>query len=47
MIAKQVYETCQKENNKNLAIKDYESQIKATEKTIENLLVTVEKGKMK
>lgn len=44
MIAKQVYETCQKENNKNLAIKEYERQIKDIEKAIENLLVAVEKG---
>lgn len=44
MIAKKVYETCQKENNKNLAIKEYERQIKNIEKAIENLLVAVEKG---
>ena len=44
MIAKQVYEVCQKENSKNLAIKEYERQIKTIEKAIDNLLVAVEKG---
>ena len=44
IIAKQVYETCQKENNKNLVVKEYEKQIKTTEKAIENLLIAIEKG---
>ena len=44
MIAKQVYETCQKENNKNLIIKEYEDKIKETEKAISNLLLAMEKG---
>lgn len=44
LIAKEVYETCQRENNKNLAIKEYESLIKTTEKAIENLLDAIEKG---
>ncbi len=44
IIAKQVYRMCQKENNKNLIIKEYENKIKETEKAINNLLLAIEKG---
>ena len=44
IIAKQVYKTCQKENNKNLIIKEYEAKIKENEKAINNLLLAMEKG---
>ncbi len=44
IIAKEVYETCQRENNKNLAVKEYEEQIKTIERAVENLLVAMEKG---
>ena len=44
MIAKRVYEVSQKENDKNLVIKEYESQVKTIEKAIDNLLKAVENG---
>lgn len=44
MIAKQIYETGQRENNKTIIIKEYEQQIKSLERAIENLLKAVEKG---
>ncbi len=43
-IAKQIYEICQKENNKNLIIKEYEKRIKKSKKAIENLLSAIENG---
>ncbi len=43
-IAKQVYEKCQQENNSTLLIKEYEQQIKTIEKSIDNLLVAIERG---
>lgn len=44
IISKQVYEKCQQENNSTLLIKEYEQQIKDTEKSIDNLLVAIERG---
>ena len=44
IIAKQVYEVCQKENNRNILIKEYEQKIKSTGKAINNLLVAIENG---
>ena len=44
IIAKQVYEKCQQENNSTLLIKEYEQQIKTIEKSIDNLLVAIERG---
>lgn len=44
MIAKQVYDTSQKEDYRNIAIKEYENQIKNIENAIENLLKAVERG---
>ena len=44
IIAEQIYEVCQKENNKNLLIKELEKKIKDTEKAIDNLLVAIENG---
>ena len=43
-IAKQIYEICKKENNKNLIIKEYEKRIKIAKKAIENLLSAIENG---
>ena len=44
MIAKKVYDTCKRENYKNLLIKEYEKQVITLEKSIDNLLVAIENG---
>ena len=44
IIARQVYEKCQQENNSTLLIKEYEQQVKSIEKSIDNLLAAIERG---
>lgn len=43
-ISKKIYETCQKENNSNIVIKNLEKKKKQINKNIENLMVALEQG---
>lgn len=43
-ISKKIYETCQKENNSNIVIKNLEKKKKEINKNIENLMVALEQG---
>lgn len=45
-ISKKIYETCQKENNSNVVIKNLEKKKKQINKNIENLMVALESGKI-
>ncbi len=43
-ISKKIYDTCQKENNSNVVIKNLEKKKKQLNKNIENLMVALEQG---
>ncbi len=43
-ISKKIYETCQKENNSNVVIKNLEKKEKQLNKNIDNLLKALEQG---
>ena len=43
-ISKRIYDTCQKENNSNIVIKNLEKKKKQLHKNIDNLMVALENG---
>lgn len=45
-IAKKIYETCQKENNSNIVIKNLDKKKKQLHKNIDNLMIALESGKI-
>lgn len=45
-IAKKIYDTCQKENNSNIVIKNLDKKKKQLHKNIDNLMVALESGKI-